>query len=59
MTDARRQVLGTALTTPLLGGGRPAGPWQEGVVAFCLLSGAIVTLAAIALVLIGLRKHAG
>lgn len=50
-------VFGTTLTTPLLGDGRPAPPWQESLVAFCLVSGAIVTLAAFALVLTGLRRR--
>jgi hydroxylaminobenzene mutase len=50
-------VFGTAHTTPLLGDGGPAAPWQEGLVAFCLVSGAIVTLAAFGLVLFGLRRR--
>lgn len=50
-------MFGTAHTTPLLGDGVPAAPWQEGLVAFCLVSGAIVTLAAFALVLLGLRRR--
>jgi hydroxylaminobenzene mutase len=48
---------GTTLTTPLLGDGRPGQPWQENLVAFCLVSGAIVTLAGIGLVLVGLRRR--
>ena len=49
-------AFGTALTTPLLGDGVPADPWQERLVAFCLVSGAVVTLAAFGLVLAGLRR---
>ena len=48
---------GTTLTTPLLGDGTPAQPWQENLVAFCLVSGAVVTLAGIGLVLAGLRRR--
>ena len=47
---------GTTSTTPLLGDGTPALPWQEQVVAFCLVSGAVVTLGAVGLVLFGLRR---
>jgi hydroxylaminobenzene mutase len=50
---------GTALTTPLLGDGQAAAPWQEGFVAFCLVSGAVVTLAAFGIVLAGLRRREG
>jgi hydroxylaminobenzene mutase len=50
-------AFGTARTTSLLGDGQPGTPWQEGVVAFCLVSGAIVTLAAFTMILIGLRRR--
>ena len=49
----------TTLTTPLLGDGIPAERWQESLVAFCLVSGAVVTLVAFALVLFGLRRRRG
>jgi hydroxylaminobenzene mutase len=49
-------TFGTTLTTPLLGDGVPADPWQERLVAFCLVSGAAVTLTAFGLVLAGLRR---
>ena len=52
-------AFGTARTTPLLGDGQPALPWQEGLVACALVSGAVVTLVAIGLVLAGLRRRAG
>jgi hydroxylaminobenzene mutase len=51
-------AFGTTLTTPLLGDGQPALPWQETAVAFCLVSGAVVTLAGMGLVLAGLRRRA-
>src|SRR5262245_44114522 len=50
-------AFGTTSTTPLLGDGSPAAPWQEQVVAFCLVSGAVVTLGAVGLVLFGLRRR--
>lgn len=49
---------GTTRTTPLLGDGTPAAPWQEHLVAWCLVSGAVTTLAAMGLVLAGLRRRA-
>ena len=51
-------AFGTTSTTPLLGDGTAAKPWQEHLVAFCLVSGALLTLAAIAIVLLGLRRSA-
>jgi hydroxylaminobenzene mutase len=50
-------AFGTTSTTPLLGDGNPAQPWQEQLVAFCLVSGAVVTLIAFGLVLFGLRRR--
>lgn len=50
-------AFGTALSTPLLGDGTPAALWQEALVAFCLVSGAIVTLFAVVLVVLGLRRQ--
>jgi hydroxylaminobenzene mutase len=52
-------TFGTTLTTPLLGDGIPGARWQESLVAFCLVSGAVVTLAAFALVLFSLRRRRG
>jgi hydroxylaminobenzene mutase len=52
-------AFGTTRTTPLLGDGQPALPWQEGLVAAALVSGAVVTLVAIGLVLAGLRRRGG
>ena len=51
-------AFGTTSTTPLLGDGTAAEPWQEQLVAFCLVSGAVVTLAAVVVVLFGLRLRA-
>jgi len=48
---------GSTLTTPLLGDGTPALPWQETLVAFFLVGGAVVTLAGVVLVLLGLRRR--
>ena len=50
-------AFGTTSTTPLLGDGTPAEPWQEGLVAFCLVPGAVLTLAAVAIVSFGLRRR--
>ena len=50
-------AFGTILTTPLLGDGNPAQPWQEQLVAFCLVSGAVMTFIAFGLVLFGLRRR--
>jgi hydroxylaminobenzene mutase len=48
---------GTTLTTPLLGDGTPALPWQENLVALFLVGGAIVTLTGVVLVLLGFRRR--
>ena len=50
-------VFGTSRSTPLLGAGHVGTPWQENLVAFCLVSGAIVILIAVVLVLAGLRAR--
>lgn len=50
-------AFGTTRTTPMLGDGQAATPWQEGLVAFFLIGGAFVTIAAIALLLIGLGRR--
>jgi (hydroxyamino)benzene mutase len=51
-------AFGTTSTTPLLGDGTAAEPWQEGLVAFCLVSGAVLTLGAVTIVLFGLHRRA-
>ena len=48
---------GTTRTTPLLGDGVPAAVWQEALVGFCLVSGAIGTLIAFGVVLYGLGRR--
>jgi hydroxylaminobenzene mutase len=50
-------IFGTSRSTPLLGAGHVGAPWQEALVGFCLVSGAIVILIAIGLVLAGLRPQ--
>ena len=50
-------LFGTSGSTPLLGAGRVGTPWQETLVAFCLMSGAIVILVAVVVVLMGLRRR--
>jgi hydroxylaminobenzene mutase len=48
-------AFGTSRTTPMLGAGHVGAPWQEAVVAFFLITGAVVILVACALALAGLR----
>jgi hypothetical protein len=48
---------GSTRTTPLLGDGTPALPWQETLVALFLVGGAVVTLVGVVLVLLGLRRR--
>jgi hydroxylaminobenzene mutase len=51
-------AFGTTRTTPLLGDGIPAAAWQEAVVAILLAGGALVTLAAFAVVLMAFGRRA-
>jgi hydroxylaminobenzene mutase len=50
-------AFGTSRTTPMRGAGHVGTPWQEGVVAFFLVSGAVVILVACVLTLAGLRAR--
>ena len=53
-------IFGTSRSTPLLGAGHAGTPWQEALVEFCLVSGAVVILVALILMLVGLRaQHTG
>jgi hydroxylaminobenzene mutase len=50
-------AFGTSATTPMLGAGHAGTPWQEAVVGFCLVSGAVAILAFCVLALAGLRAR--
>ena len=50
-------VFGTSRTTPMLGAGHVGAAWQEAVVAFFLVTGAVVILLGCVLALAGLRAR--
>ena len=48
-------AFGTSGTTPMLGAGHAGAPWQEALVGFCLVSGAVAILAFCVVALAGFR----